>query len=174
MLIMVQPRLIVLYLCNAVDEETKKERNIRFDSPAATNKVLGLAKALQTQTVDIQVLSLGRGKQTGSYKKFPAKSTSVNGIPVHYAAFWHMPLLTHIVGSLSMALKFNKFLKDHSGRVIVIAYNRLWHYLPTLILAKLKHASGYLDLEDGTIISSGLKTFFRKSYSVFYAIVGHF
>jgi len=141
--------LRVFYLCTAIDEGTKKERNVHFDSPAATNKVFSVAKALQSQGVDIHILSLGRGKQTGSGIKHHSLSKDINGIPVHYAAFWHLPLLTHIIGAFSLSSLFRQFTKDYKGRVIVIAYNRLWHYLPTLAIAKQERAHGYLDLEDG-------------------------
>ena len=141
--------LRVFYLCTAIDEGTKKERNVHFDSPAATNKVFSVAKALQSQGVDIHILSLGRGKQTGSGKKHHSLSRNIKGIPVHYAAFWHLPILTHIVGAFSLSNLFRQFTKEYKGRIIVIAYNRLWHYLPTLVLAIQTHADGYLDLEDG-------------------------
>jgi glycosyltransferase involved in cell wall biosynthesis len=143
--------LRVFYCCNAVDEATKKERDVRFDSPAATNKVLSIARALQSQGVDIHILSLGRGRQTGNGKKHPVQTIDIKGIPIHYAAFWHLPVLTHIVGAFSLSRLFRQFTKDYEGRIVVIAYNRLWHYLPTLLQAKSKQAEGYLDLEDGDI-----------------------
>ena len=80
---MTTENLRVIYLCNAVDQETKNERDVRYDSPAATNKVFGITHALQTQGSDIHVLSLGRGKQTGSRKRFPAFSKKINNIPIH-------------------------------------------------------------------------------------------
>lgn len=143
--------LRVFYCCNAVDEATKKERDVRFDSPAATNKVFSVAKALQSQGVDVHILSLGRGRQTGNRKKHPAQTIEINGIPIHYAAFWHLPVLTHIVGAFSLSRLFRQFTKEYEGRIVVIAYNRLWHYLPTLFQAISKQAKGYLDLEDGDI-----------------------
>ena len=143
--------LRVFYCCNAVDEATKKERDVRFDSPAATNKVFSVVKALQSQGVDVHVLSFGRGRQTGNGKKHPAQTININGIPIHYAAFWHLPVLTHIVGAFSLSRLFKQFTQDYDGRIIVIAYNRLWHYLPTLLQAKSQQAEGYLDLEDGDV-----------------------
>ncbi len=144
----------VVYLCNAVDSSTKKERSVRFDSPAATNKVFGIIKALRSQNVNAFVLSLGRGRQTGSRQRFPAVAKWTSGLPVLYAAFWHYPLVTHVVGALSMAILFVRLMRGRQGRVAVIAYNRLWHYLPTLVLAVLFRARCYLDLEDGAIESA--------------------
>ena len=150
---MQQSDMTVIYLCNAVDEMTKKERNVRFDSPAATNKVIGIGKALQTQNVKVFILSLGRGKQIGDGTKFPTIARKVSGIPILYSAFWHYPFVTHIIGALSMSILLMRLLRNRSGRVVIIAYNRLWHYLPTLILAAIFRKHCYLDLEDGTIES---------------------
>lgn len=146
--------LTVIYLCAAVDDATKKERNIHFDSPAATNKVFGLAKALQTQGVDVCILSLGRGRQTGDGKKFSTTARKVSDIPILYAAFWHYPWLTHIVGALSMLMLLIGLYRNRSGRMVVIAYNRIWHYLPALIFSAIFRIHCYLDLEDGTIESN--------------------
>ena len=156
----------IIYLCNAIDQNTKEERKVVFDSPAATNKVFGLAKALQTQGLDIQIVSFGKGKQTGSGNKYPAQSKIVFGIPVHYAAFWQIPIITHIVGTFSLASLVRYLTKGFSGRVIVIAYNRLWQYLPSLIYAKCNKVENYLDLEDGPLPSKHillrLKDIFSK------------
>ena len=150
---MQQPDMTVIYLCNAIDPETKKERQVRYDSPAATNKVFGVGRALQTQSITVIILSLGRGKQNGNGEFFPAITRQVYDIFILYAAFWHFPILTHIIGSLSMAALFIRLIYNRPGRVVVIAYNRLWHYLPTLVLATMFRKHCYLDLEDGTIES---------------------
>jgi len=139
----------VLYLCSAVDEETKTARHILFNNAAATNKVFGLAKALQNQNVDIHVVSLGRGRQTGSKERFPIEMKTIFGFPIHYAAFWHVPVLTHIIGAFSLAKIVQQLSRGYQGRVIVIAYNQLWHYLPSLFCSKLYGNDNYLDLEDG-------------------------
>lgn len=149
-------KIRVLYLCTAVDEETKKIRHIQFDSPAATNKVFGLAKALQLQGVDTHVVSLGRGKQTGSHEKFPVLKKTLFGFTIHYAAFWHFPILTHLVGAFSLAGLVHKLIHRSKDKVVVIAYNRLWHYIPALMLLKIYGSKSYLDLEDGTIQSQNL------------------
>ncbi|MBA3073889.1 MAG: glycosyltransferase family 4 protein, partial [Anaerolineae bacterium] len=143
----------VLYLCNAIDEKTKISRHIQFNSQAATNKVFGLAKALQNQNIDIQVVSLGRGKQNGSKNQFPALHKIILGFPIHYAAFWHIPVVTHLVGAFSLLSLVRILSRGFQGKVIVIAYNRLWHYLPALVYSKFQRNLGFLDLEDGNIPS---------------------
>lgn len=146
----------VLYICNAIDDETKIFRLIQFNSQAATNKVFGLAKALQNQNVDIHVVSLGRGKQNGSKDQFPVLHKIILGFPIHYAAFWHIPVLTHLVGAFSLLSLVRILSTGFQGKVIVIAYNRLWHYLPALVYSKFKNNMGFLDLEDGNIPSQQL------------------
>jgi len=141
----------ILYLCSAVDEETNTARHILFNNAAASNKVFGLAKALLNQNLDIHVVSLGRGRQTGSKEKFPIQTVNIFGFPIHYAAFWHFPILTHIVSAFSLATIVKQLSRGYHGRVIVIAYNRLWHYIPALFWSKISKCENYLDLEDGSI-----------------------
>ena len=48
-----------------------------------------------------------------------------------------------------MASLVHQLLNGYQGKAIVIAYNRQWHYLPSLIQSRMFRAKGYLDLEDG-------------------------
>jgi glycosyltransferase involved in cell wall biosynthesis len=146
----------VLYLCSAVDEETKTARHILFNNSAATNKVIGIAKALQNQKLELHVISLGRGKQSGSQERFPVLEKTVVGILFHYAAFWHIPLFSHIISAFSQASLVRKLINGYQGKIILIAYNRQWHYLPSLIQARIFRTKIYLDLEDGNTPSGGV------------------
>gem|GEM_PF-4322866 len=139
----------VFYLCSALDEETKHLRSITTDSPAATKKVFGLCKALQVSGVDVCILSLGRGRQNGSGAYFSRSDKEVEGIRVCYAAFWHKAILTHFVTAFSMAclLLRNSNQKNQS----MLVYNRCWHYIPTLFVAKILCIRCFLDLEDGWV-----------------------
>jgi len=139
----------VFYLCSALDEETKHLRSITTDSPAATKKVFGLCKALQVSGVDVCILSLGRGRQNGSGAYFSRSDKEVEGIRVCYAAFWHKAILTHFVTAFSMAclLLRNSNQKNQS----MLVYNRCWHYIPTLFVAKILRIRCFLDLEDGWV-----------------------
>jgi len=137
----------VIYLCNALDEETKNVRRITTDSPAATKKVFGLCQALKISDVIPIVLSMGRGRQNGSGHKFLSAKKHIDGIQVHYAFFLHLPILTHIVTAWSLMMGMCVLLKtEHAA---VLAYNRVWHYIPALIVAKLVRIPCFLDLEDG-------------------------
>lgn len=166
----------ILYLCSAVDEGTKTARHIVFNNAAATNKVFRLAKALQNQDIDIHVVSLGRGRQSGSKEKFPIQKVNLFGFPIHYAAFWHIPILTHIVSAFSLAAIVKQLSRGFQGRVIVIAYNRLWHYIPALLSSKFYKCENYLDLEDGNIppktLSGNIVDQIRRSFFNYYCQEG--
>ncbi|MRS03787.1 glycosyltransferase [bacterium] len=99
---------------------------------------------------------MGRGKQTGSKEKFGSENKTIFNIPIHYAAFWHIPVVTHIIGALSLARIVRRLSRGYQGRVVVIAYNQLWHYLPSLFWSKIFGNKIYLDLEDGNTTPNNL------------------
>jgi len=154
---------MLIYLCNALDEETKHLREITTDSPAATKKVFGLCRALQVSSMDVTVLSMGRGRQNGSGVKFPSLRKIVGDIHVVYASFWHIPLLTHIVTALSLMFVLGGLVRKSRSSLLV--YNRCWHYIPALCVAKLFRLRCFLDLEDGWVEKQGLA---QKLLTVFF------
>jgi glycosyltransferase involved in cell wall biosynthesis len=142
---------VVVYLCNAVDESIRAERDITTDSPAATNKVLALAGAMRGVGMRCTVLSLGRGRQNGSCIQHAAAARRLEHGAILYAAFWHSPWLTHLVSFASPAWLLAKLIRRHPA-LCVLVYNRAYHYLPALLLARLLGVRVYLDLEDGYIV----------------------
>jgi len=138
----------IAYLCNAMDETMRLQRQITTDSSAATNKVLAIADALRLAGITCTVLSLGRGRQnsTGSWylsrARRSGKSASV------YCAFLHFPLLTHIVTALSLTMLVVR-LAQKSPSLTLLSYNRSYHYVPALVVARVLKVRSYLDLEDG-------------------------
>ena len=142
-----------VFLCNALDEPTKRERNITTDSPAATNKVFALASALRAVGQPCVVLSLGRGRQKASGARFKAFAKRANGVPVIYCAFWDAPLLTHMVTFLSAtSLVVAMFWRKRMASLL--SYNRSFHYVPALLAARAMGVRSYLDLEDGYIVEN--------------------
>lgn len=138
---------MLAYLCNAFDEAIKQERGIVTDSPAATRKVFLVSEAITRAGLDVRVLSLGRGRQNNSWRRFRFRDKKTGNVKASYATFWHVPILTHVVSALSML----KLLVAHrkAGGRYVLAYNRSVHYLPALLYAKYSGMSCFLDLEDG-------------------------
>lgn len=147
-----QARLI--YLCNAIDEGTCRARGITTDSPAATRKVIEVTKAMRDAGVRGIVLSLGRGRQNGSGRYFPARVKRVEGVPVVYAPFLDRPLLTHLVSMLSLLPLLWRLRQKHL-RPVLLAYNRLVHYWLAMELSRGLGFRAFLDLEDGSIDGEG-------------------
>jgi len=153
----------VIYLCNALDDVTKAERKITTDSPAATNKVLGLCRALQNAGAEVAILSMGRGRQQGSFTRFARSEYFYTEIQLFYAAFWDIPFLTHLVTACSLAGQFFR-IRRQKKQPVLVAYNRLWHYMPTLCIARLLRVPCYLDLEDGFIGRPGISQIFLTHF----------
>lgn len=147
-----KPRLI--YLCNAIDESTCRERGITTDSPAATRKVIEVTKAMRDAGVRGIVLSLGRGRQNGTGRYFPARVKRVEGVPVVYAPFLDRPHLTHLLSMFALLpLLFR--LRQRRVQPVLLAYNRLVHYWLAMELSRWLGFRTFLDLEDGAIDGEG-------------------
>lgn len=142
--------LRLIYLCNAFDERTRAERGITSDSPAATQKVLQVTSALRKSGVGAMALSLGRGRQKGSGKWYPAKVMREGGVPIIYAPFFDFPVLTHLVSLFGLLPLIWRF-RSSGGSSVILAYNRLPHYLVAMELTRLLGSRRFLDLEDGDV-----------------------
>jgi len=141
----------LVYISNAVDETLISDRSIKTDSPAASNKVFAIARAMHGVGIHCTVLSLGRGRQNGSGVWHAASTKRLEHGPIIYAAFWQSPWLTHLVTFASLTLLLAKLIRRNPG-LCVLVYNRAYHYLPALLLARLSGVRIYLDLEDGYIV----------------------
>ncbi|MEY3760491.1 MAG: hypothetical protein RIR39_1982 [Pseudomonadota bacterium] len=145
----------VCFLCSILDEKTKGQRGIVYDSPAATKKVLDVCHALQSRFKNIYVLTMARGQQRGGRKSFAATSKKISGLPVLYARFDPLPLLTYFVSAFSLIILVWRLLRQNNNRVLhLLVYNRNWLYVPCLVLARLFGARCYLDLEDGALVET--------------------
>lgn len=140
----------LVYLCHVVDERTKSERAISSDSPAAANKVVGICNALRSVNVRCTILSSGRGRQNGSGTCHSPVTGRHRGVTSVNARFLHLPFLTHFVTMLSLAALIVVLLRKYPG-ARVLAYNRSYHYLVALVIARFMGAVVFLDLEDGYI-----------------------
>lgn len=141
----------VIYICNVLDDQTKHERKIATDSPAATKKVFSICRALNRSGCRSIVLSMGRGRSDGSGHRFTARSCRIYGVITVYCAFCHCSrIISHLLTSLSMLCCLTRIIQKHHGCALLV-YNRLWHYIPSLLLARFSGISCYLDLEDGDI-----------------------
>lgn len=144
---------LVVYFTNAIHESVCLDRQITSDSPAATNKVFGLVGAMRCAEINCIVLSLGRGRQNGEGGRHRAVALRHARIPVLYCSFWHVPILTHIVTAISMLL-LSLRLTRRNPQLVILSYNRVWHYIPALVVMRMLRIRSFLDLEDGFIVGS--------------------
>ena len=112
-----------------------------------------LCRALRLAGVRPYVLSLGRGKANGSWLYFRASVRREHGIPVVYAPFCHLPVLSEL---LSLGAPVWSVLRLARSRPkAVVFYNRLPAYVPALFAASLAGFKNVLDLEDGEVLGAG-------------------
>ncbi len=143
---------LVLVVCNALDDNTRQERRIYTDSPAASRKVFMMCQALKKAGIRPVILSLGRGRADASGDFFSTKVCRVRGVTTIYAPFSHVrgfSELLSLFGLLSFLLRLSRHL--HKA---VIFYNRMPAYLPALHLASRLGYRCILDLEDGEVYAS--------------------
>lgn len=147
-------RRTLVYLCNAIDDETCKKRHITSDSPAATQKVFQISTALSCVGIKPLLLSLGRGRQRNTWRWHPAavKRVKAGGVLV-YAPFFDAPVLTHFVTLFSVCVLIFRLNKRKLGDTVALAYNRLPYYFLGLMLARGFGWRCFLDLEDGEVIA---------------------
>ena len=134
------------YISNAFEESVKRLRAISGDSPAASGKVIRLCNAVRTQGGKATIISLGRCRQRGSWKLYPATIRRIERVPVIYAAYYDAPLLTHFVSTCSLLFILLEITRRDS---VLIFYNFLSYYVPSLILHRLTGHRCLMDLEDG-------------------------
>lgn len=134
------------YICNVFEASVKLQRNITTDSPAANGKVSRLCHAVRKFGGDVWIISLGRGRSKGTWKRYPATIRRIKGVPIVYLDFWDAPVLTHLVTIISLC---SVVFHLTSRRAVLIFYNCMVHYPAALIMSKLLGRRCILDLEDG-------------------------
>jgi hypothetical protein len=149
---MTHPRRRLIILSNALDDRTRLERGISTDSPAASRKIFLAARAIATAGVEAIIVSIGRGKASGSRRTFKSTARRHAGLPIVYLRFTHrrwLTALTSLLAPVGMMWRLRKF----PGQTTVLFYNQLPAYLPGLLMARLLGFHNVLDLEDGATSS---------------------
>lgn len=153
-----------IFICNALEDSTRIEREIYSDSPAASKKTFQMASALQSVGERVVVLSMGRGQPNGAARYFKGKAHRLDGVLVIYAPFCQVQLVSQCLSFLSLPLilyRMNRF----RGKTTAIFYNRTSAYISSLLTCTLLGHSRVLDLEDGEIPQTGwsMQKLFLKS-----------
>lgn len=143
-----------VFVCNALEDTTRIEREIYSDSPAASKKTFQMAIALRSVGERVIVLSMGRGRPNGSGKYFPSKVGRIDGVPVIYAPFSHLPILSQCISFFSLPFILYR-MKRFNGKTTTIFYNRTTAYVSALLACTLLGYSRVLDLEDGDLPFAG-------------------
>jgi len=144
---MAQPAFI--FVCNALDDHTRRERNIVTDSPAASRKILLTASALSMCGVRSFVISFGRGRADGSLRWHRSCVKRVNGVIYLYAPFCNIPILSEIVSVFGVLPLIARLRLGNDA--VLLFYNRLTAYIPTITWSNVLGYRCFLDLEDGEV-----------------------
>lgn len=160
-------RPTVVVVCNAFDDETRMQRRIRTDSPAASRKIFQMCMALKLAGVRPYVLSLGRGRSDGGNDSFASRVCRVNGVPTIYAPFSHRRWWSGVLSLFGLLVPILR-LANRSD-CAAIFYNRLAAYLPVLFTAFFSGYKCVLDLEDGEVSAGST---FRERIGGF--VIGQF
>lgn len=161
----------VFVLCNALDDITRKQRDIHTDSPAASKKVLELCQAINSKDVRCIVISLGRGKAGGSARFFPSSVKLTGGVPIIYLPFITIPFFSELVSFFAPLAVIYRFRLKMTK--VIIFYNPMMAYLPALLFSSVLRYRGILDLEDGNIplsrrrLLSGSRVFVERLFDYF-------
>jgi len=143
-----------IFICNALEDVTRLERDIVTDSPAASKKIFEMAYALRSVGDQAVILSMGRGTTKRNHSFYKSKVVRINGVPVIYAPFSHIPFLSQLLSIVSMPyLLF--LLSSYCGETAVVFYNRTSAYITTLLTSVFLGVNRVLDLEDAELINEG-------------------
>lgn len=155
----------LIYVCNALDDDTRNKREITTDSPAASRKIFSTCIALRRVGVKAVVLSTGRGRARASWRYDPGHVRRIRRVPVIYMPFVSLRVVSELLSTFSLAWWVLR-LHRKAGRKAYLFYNRMSVYiLPLLVVVGLREER-ILDLEDGNLkehpsISSATSAAFR-------------
>lgn len=142
-----------IFVCNALEDNTRLDRGISSDSPAASKKIFEMAYALRSAGEAVVILSMGRGSTSRGGSYFSAKAVRINGISIVYAPFSQIPVMSQLLSLISMPYLLYVINRGSRSNVAIF-YNRTSAYIPTLFMCVQLGIKRILDLEDGELRSS--------------------
>lgn len=149
------PRHVYFY-CNALDDRERLVRRIASDSPAATRKIVGIARALRAAGVRCTLVSMGRGRADGSGRYHRPHAARLDGVPVAYGPMSHRRLLSPILSLLWLARLAWRLRRR--GNAVHLFYNQLNAYLPALVVLGAARRRRAVDIEDGPVADSDYRS----------------
>jgi glycosyltransferase involved in cell wall biosynthesis len=136
----------VIYICNLLSEQVILRRGFTPPTMTCTGRLVPTLRACRDAGVDAWALSMGRGRQQTTGHWHPATVARLKGVPVIYAAFWDIPILTHFVSLISLGLILWRLRRTVATAVF---WNAVPHYLFAFAVVRLTRIRCVLDLEDG-------------------------
>ena len=143
----------IIFVCNALEDSVRLERNISTDSPACSRKIFLMSKALKLAGDRVLIVSMGRGEASGSDTHHPGRAKYSNGIAVLYAPYSERKIISELISLFSLPYILFR-LRRYRGGKSVIFWNRTSAYIPALFISLLLGFSRFLDLEDGDLQDS--------------------
>lgn len=139
-----------IFVCNALEDSTRLERNISTDSPACSRKVFLMSQALKTAGDSVLILSMGRGEARGNNHYHNGKIKYIKKTPIIYAPFSEQKIVSEFVTLFSLPYILFR-MRRYRGRTSVVFWNRTSAYIPSLFMSLILGYSRFQDLEDGDL-----------------------
>jgi glycosyltransferase involved in cell wall biosynthesis len=158
----------VIIVSNAIDDNTRLDRSIITDSPAASRKVFLLARSLKINKINVSVISLGRGRAGLGLRFYPKIQKQVEGICVEYLPYSTLRFASELISVF--ALVSSLLRRRRTEKAVIIFYNKLVLYAPAVFVSWSIRNKNILDLEDGFLPNKALtpSQIYAQISSVFY------
>jgi glycosyltransferase involved in cell wall biosynthesis len=108
-----------------------------------------MAASLKSVGQSCYIVSLGRGSSPAKFNWFSPTAKLHKGVPLLYAPFTAIPLLSKIVSFFGIAAIVLRLVYNKESSVLF--YNRTPAYAASLLICKIFGARCFLDLEDGEL-----------------------
>ena len=153
-----------IYVCNIFDQERRERYDVNSDSPAAFNKVLGVAKALNKNDCDCSIVSLSIGNSPFSFLE--QNKVENQGVLFNYIGSISNKFIRSFYSSFSLLFFI---LKNKNKIKNIIFYNYLAEYYLSIFLCLVLNKKIIIDIEDGinndlNIIKKIFRKFLLSSY----------
>lgn len=153
----------IIYLTNYIgDEIIEKRNNKEVLSQAANNKVMGIAKALESVNYKVIILSSGL-VNNGTGIHYGEEKTIVDETSIIYTQIVDLPLINTVSSTLSLYKKIKSISKNITVDGIIF-YNFKPEVAIAALMAKKKlHIPIYVEYEDGySDLNKSFKSFILK------------
>ena len=87
----------LIYVCNAFEDETRLERGITTDSPAASKKIFQISQSLKKTGCNVTVISLGRGRSEKKKFFYGLKLKRNDDFFIIYLPFSNIPFFSELL-----------------------------------------------------------------------------